>query len=84
MLRISLVHQPDASLILKLEGKLLGPWMEELSRACEAQTSVRLDLAAVTFVDIAGIELLRELIHRGVRITTCSGYVAELLHLEKR
>jgi ABC-type transporter Mla MlaB component len=87
MLKISQIPTLDASPALKLEGKLLEPWVDELLRACEVQSSrsqdVRLDLSAVSFVDTAGTRALRELIQRGIRIAPCSGYVSELLHLEK-
>jgi hypothetical protein len=81
MLRITPVH--DA---LRLEGKLLGPWVAELARACAEQPApdgrLSLDLAAVTFVDGPGVELLRDLLRRGIRLGPCSGLVAELLHGE--
>jgi ABC-type transporter Mla MlaB component len=68
----------------RLEGKLLGPWVDELRSACtpplERHELVQLNLAAVTFVDAAGAELLRELINHGVAITGCSGFVAALLY----
>ena len=88
MLRITHVEEPNATLTLKLEGKLLKPWLDELLHACDAHASscngICLDLSALTFVDIAGANLLRELIQRGIKISACSGYVAELLHEEIR
>ena len=88
MLKITYVVAPNAAPTLKLEGKLLEPWVEELVRACLAQVRwterLRLDLSAVSFVDSAGAELLRDLISQGIQIGACSGYVAELLHVEKR
>jgi hypothetical protein len=39
-------------------------------------------LAAVTYVDAAGVQLLRELVGAGVEITAYSSYIGELLHLE--
>lgn len=68
---------------LQLEGKLVGPWVDELGRACaELQTppsGLRLDLSAVTFIDPAGITLLAELVRRGATLTGCSGFIEELL-----
>jgi ABC-type transporter Mla MlaB component len=43
----------------------------------------RLDLSGLTYVDQAGTRLLKEFLRRGVAVTACSGFVAELLHLEK-
>jgi hypothetical protein len=40
----------------------------------------RLDLTAVTYVDAAGIQLLRDLMAEGVKIAACSSFVGELLH----
>jgi anti-anti-sigma regulatory factor len=65
---------------------LLGPWVDELSRVCaalaEQPAAISLDLSAVTFLDGAGVKLLHELQARGMKLTACSGLVAELLHLE--
>jgi hypothetical protein len=72
---------------LKLEGKVLAPWLDELRRVCaqaaHESREIRLDLDAVTFVDAAGAELIRELIRQGITITCCSGFVAELVHMER-
>jgi ABC-type transporter Mla MlaB component len=88
VLRISQVKGDDSIPTLKVEGKLRGPWVAELARACdELQGSsgcVSLDLSAVIFVDTAGVELLRALLGRGVTLAACSGLVAELLHTEGR
>ncbi len=52
----------DSIRTLKLEGKLQGPWVDELRRACEGlQTplsGLRLNLSAVTFIDPVGVKLL--------------------------
>jgi ABC-type transporter Mla MlaB component len=73
----------DSISTLKLEGKLIGPWVDELSRACEElatpPSGLHLNLSAVTFIDSAGINLLGDLIRRGATISACSGFVAELL-----
>jgi ABC-type transporter Mla MlaB component len=88
MLRITHAHGQESMSTLRLEGKLLGPWVEELARSCDelpcAPDCVRLDLSAVTFVDGPGVTLLLELLGRGVKLAACSGLVAELLHLEGR
>ena len=88
MLRITHDHAHDLDSTIRLEGKLLGPWVMELARSCDellrTPGSLRLDLSAVTFVDGAGVALLRDLLGRGVTLAACSGLVAELLHLEGR
>ena len=77
MLRISQVKGDDLIPTLRVEGKLRGPWVAELARACdELQGSlgrVSLDLSAVTFVDTAGVELLRLLLVRGVTLSRVFG-----------
>ena len=87
MLKITEIARSDAGRTFKLEGKLLGPWVDELRNVCTPALArleqVGLDLAAVTFVNAAGAELLRELIRQGIIITQCSAFVAELLHAEE-
>jgi ABC-type transporter Mla MlaB component len=74
----------DSIRTLKLDGKLLGPWVDELRRACqELQTppsGLRLNLAGVTFIDPAGIALLGDLIRRGATLDACSGFIEDLLN----
>jgi anti-anti-sigma regulatory factor len=85
MLRISQINDRESIAILKVEGKLRGPWVAVLERACrDSLGRLRLDLSAVTFVDHAGVELLRGLIARGVTLAACSALVVELLHREGR
>jgi ABC-type transporter Mla MlaB component len=78
----------ESARTFKLEGKLVGPWLDELSNLCmqsiRRSEQIHLDLAAVTFVDAAGARLMGELIQQGVTIIHCSGFVAELLHLKRK
>jgi anti-anti-sigma regulatory factor len=88
MLRITEITDGGPGVLLKVEGKLRGPWVEELSRVCSELSrgecrGIRLDLSAVTFLDEAGIRLLRALM-RGGSAVTASGFVAELLRREDR
>jgi hypothetical protein len=86
VLRITRVTDSELAHVLRLEGKLLEAWVPEVRKACAPAPGwsgrTRLDLSAVTFVDAAGLELLRELLRQGVEIPARSGYVAELLHVE--
>jgi hypothetical protein len=74
----------DSNRTLKLEGKILGPWVDELSRACEEHGTkphcLRLNLAAVSFVDPIGVELLDDLTRKGVTLVGCSDFIADLLN----
>ena len=87
MLKITEIAQNDLGRTFKLEGKLLGAWVDELRNVCtqplDRAEQVGLDLAAVTFVNAAGAKLLRELIREGIIITRCSAFVAELLHADE-
>jgi hypothetical protein len=86
MLRIIRIAEDDSVETLKLEGKLLGPWVDELREAYALATTrsrrTQLDLAALTFVDADGAEVLRDLIRGGAEIAACSSYVAALLQME--
>jgi len=85
MLRITWIEvvSSDSIRTLKLEGKLLGPWVDELSRVCGeppvSPSSLRVDLAAVTFIDSSGVKLVNDLIQRGATIVGSSAFIAELL-----
>jgi hypothetical protein len=83
MLRLTRIAGDLPNPTVKLEGKLLGPWVDEVRQACAANTGpvgrTCLDLSALTFVDAAGVELLRELMRQGIEIGACSNYVAQLL-----
>jgi hypothetical protein len=91
VLRITIAKSNETATI-KLEGKLLGPWLpdirEALSRARALaqppRSTVRLDLAQVMFVDVPGEQMLQALLREGVEIADCSSFVAELLQMGKR
>jgi hypothetical protein len=59
MLMVTRFEGSDLTCTLKLEGKLVGPWIGELESACRtSQVSldrVRLDLCGLTFVDADGL-----------------------------
>ena len=64
MLRITLEEKKDA-IVLKLEGRLAGPWAVELGRLWEEKASsfahrkVTIDLRETTFADERGIQILK-------------------------
>ena len=66
MLRIT-VQEGDKTQTIKLEGKIVGPWVEELNRAWHSLASsvgskrLQVDLSGVAFVDARGRQLLREI-----------------------
>jgi ABC-type transporter Mla MlaB component len=87
MLRITTQSTDHSAILLKLEGKLLEQWVEELERSINGSlgrpNSLRLDLSALTFADAVGLQALTKLIRGGATLTACSGFIAALLHVEK-
>jgi anti-anti-sigma regulatory factor len=73
-------------LTVKLEGEILAPWVDAVRDACaklgRVSRRLRLDLAAVTYADTAGVQLLRELAGQGVEIAACSSFLRALLQRE--
>ena len=88
MLMITRSEGSDLTRTLKLEGKLVEPWIVELESACHDSLAtperVHLDLCDLTFVDAAGARFLASLIRDGARVIACSGFVAAMLHHEGR
>ena len=87
MLRITVSGQDPTCRIIKLEGKLLQAWLDEVRRffaEAEEGSSPSLDLSGLIYVDRPGIELLQQLLRRGVRIHACSPFVAELLQWDRK
>ena len=70
MLKISTLNDPD-HVRLKLDGKLAGPWVEELARAWESTTGgserrpIVVNLSEVTFIDADGKRLLARMFQQG-------------------
>jgi anti-anti-sigma regulatory factor len=84
MLRIAHVKADESRRrVLRLEGRVVGPWVEELRRSCDwalaAAPGLTLDLAGVTFADRTGVALLRSLRGRGVALANCSAFLAAQL-----
>ena len=83
MLRISIIHRADEGIQFQLEGRLIGPWVEELRRlsdqALSQQKTVSLDLQKVWFVDLQGVDLLRDLAKKQVTQINCSPFVSQQL-----
>ena len=82
MLRISTYETADVTTMI-LEGRVIGPWVDEVRRAYHdtlaARRPVVLDLAGVTFVDGAGIVLLREIASRQTALANCTPFVSAQL-----
>jgi anti-anti-sigma factor len=83
MLRITSTENGNRHITLRLEGRVAGPWVTELWRACEKalgnRQAVVLNLAEVSFLDSAGVALLTKVRSRGVELAECSPFVREQL-----
>ncbi|HEV2495960.1 MAG TPA: hypothetical protein VG204_23255 [Terriglobia bacterium] len=92
MLKIT-TERDSGGVRFKLEGKLAGPWVDELERswyaASEAAEGGRIlvDLAEVTFIDVEGKKLLSWMYEQGAQFR-CTGCmtkgIVEEIQLERR
>ncbi len=77
MLKIT-VERNHQSATVKLEGKLAGPWVEELERSWRELAndiqgnSILVDLAGVNFIDSAGKKLLTRMVGQGAELRAAS------------
>jgi ABC-type transporter Mla MlaB component len=83
MLRISLVREGTHAVVLRLEGRLVGPWVSVLREACEKALAEKrtpaLDLSEVIFASRTGLALLLDLSTQGVVMSRCSPFLSEEL-----
>jgi anti-anti-sigma regulatory factor len=84
MLKITVVESSREAVRLRVEGRVTDRWVEELRRTCELHAPgdgirLTLDLVDVSFVDAAGIELLKQLRTGCVTLLSPSSFVAEQL-----
>jgi hypothetical protein len=69
MFRVT-VHDNPESLTFQLEGRLAGPWVQELEECWRRtlagrRSAVRFDLVGVTFIDAAGQAFLAAMHRQG-------------------
>ena len=83
MLKISQAGKTGQNFALKLEGRIIGPWVAELRLICETllehDRTMKLDLADVSFADTEGVALLTKLKSSGVMLVNSSPFVSEQL-----
>jgi anti-anti-sigma regulatory factor len=84
VLRITSSTENSRPTTLKLEGRIAGDWVGELTRtvsmAIGTPFDLVLDLAGVTFVDRTGVAVLRDLQDRGIELVNCSEFVWTLVN----
>jgi anti-anti-sigma regulatory factor len=94
MLKITTLTNAEST-TLKLEGRLAGPWVQELERCWDSLVGattthplLSVDLSAVTYVDSDGKGLLKKIHQRGAKLvasgclTSC--IVNEIVQVTRR
>jgi len=83
MLRITSLSTHHEVRCLKVEGRLVGDWVEvlrvEVERARAPTSQLELDLAGVEFADAQALSLLLDVEKRGVKLVACSPLLTSLL-----
>jgi hypothetical protein len=84
MLRITVLESSKIAVTLRVEGRITGPWVDELRTACNVHTfpdevQLSLELEDISYADVAGIALLRELRNRGVGLIGTTQFLIEQL-----
>jgi len=73
MLKITTLANTEST-ILRLEGRLAGPWVQELERCWDSTAGtttnhlLSVDLSAVTYVDSDGKTLLKKIYQQGAKL----------------
>jgi len=93
MLKITTLLNAEST-VLRLEGRLAGPWVRELERCWDStvgmptHSPLSVDLSAVTYVDSDGKDLLKKIHQQGAKLvasgclTSC--IVNEIVHVARR
>ncbi|MGA8145186.1 MAG: STAS domain-containing protein [Candidatus Acidiferrales bacterium] len=80
-MKITITTATDALIVLHLEGKVSGRWVECLENTCAAELKdaarAVIDLSGVSFLDRAGITLLKNLAECGVEIVNALPFITE-------
>ncbi len=84
MLRIAEVVDSGTETTLHVEGRIVSEWVDVLQDECwrvlhVSSRRLRLDLAAVTFIDPRGVLALRGLTTEGVALANAPGFIDALL-----
>jgi len=83
MVRISESGSSDGIRAVKLEGRVVGPCVNEVQTYCQSILSeglkLTIDMTGVSFLDNSGVGFFRDLMGQQVRLLNCSPFVNELL-----
>ena len=88
MLKVTTTNQ-DQTITLKLEGKLAGPWVQEVTRVwADTAQSPRygcvVDLRSVTFIDNPGQQLLAKMSRNGAQLIAADCHTRNIVDEIKR
>ncbi len=79
MLRITELAPAQGAVHLRLEGRLVGPWVSEAKQVCDRkldhQRPLVLDLKDLAFVDLRGAVLLAQLRQDGAQLLNGSPFL---------
>jgi anti-anti-sigma regulatory factor len=75
------VTRAGGRITLRLEGRLVGPWVEEFRKALDAcgNTAITVDLSNTTFADGRGRQALADARSRGARFITAGPLMEALV-----
>ena len=79
MLRITETDVTVDGTKLRLDGKLVGPWVRELRLVCEPMLAkgeqIQVDCGGISSIDSEGIALMRTLQAKFVTLVNCSPFI---------
>ncbi|MEO8326484.1 MAG: STAS domain-containing protein [Nitrospirota bacterium] len=83
MLRITAIEEVSQIVRLKVEGRVVGEWVPELDRTCTMllaqKKNIVLDFSGVRFLDRRGIDAVKEMLGKRVKIIGARLWVQALL-----
>lgn len=83
MMRITQVSEDCHQIFLKVEGRIIGDWVCELSRTCRYSLSqnrrIILDMSEVTYIDRRGVDSLKRILGNNVQLKSATLLVKALL-----
>lgn len=84
MLKIEVTENQEGGVTVRLHGRMVGPWVDEVRRTCEPflgnRRALTLDFSGVSFVAQDGVALCRSLRQGRATLTNCSPFVKEQLN----
>jgi len=83
MLRITHASEGPSEITLKLEGRVMSDWVPLLRQEClrilNERKKILLDFSGVIFIDNQGVEMLRGIAGKEVKLVNCSSFIEGVL-----